>query len=160
MACRTDRVSSNRLPKTRPSSSRVVFCIGTKQGIAARGAEVNPLLVRVPISVGERQFRSPSAKYVILAARQDVFPLIVRELHFLIQRNGGELGANLRRPCFIRFGSSARKDRKAREKKCEKNCNLKHRKKRHYGRSNRRLPADCPWRNEFAAPQNKWFRTL
>src|SRR5882724_662693 len=124
MACRTDRVSSNRLPKTRPSSSRIIFCVRTEQRIAASCAEVNPLLVRVPISVGERQFRSPSAKHVILPTCEDVFPLIVRELHFLIQRNGGELGANLRRPCFIRFGSSARKDRKAREKKCEKNCNL------------------------------------
>src|SRR6059058_5982404 len=109
MVCRTDRVSCNRLPKTRPPSSRVIFCIRVKQWIGASCAKVNSFLVRVPISVGERQFRSPSAKYVILAARQDVFPLIVRELHFLIQRNGGELGANLRRPCFIRFGSSARK---------------------------------------------------
>src|SRR6059058_3903259 len=107
MACRTDRISSNWLPKTRPSSSRIVFCIRTEQRIAASRAKVNSLFVRVPVSVGERQFRSPSSKYVILAARQDVFPLIVRELHFLIQRNGGEPDANLSGPCFIRFGSSA-----------------------------------------------------
>src|SRR5438093_12834499 len=101
MICRIDSFSSDRLPKAGPSSSRVVFCIGTKQGIAARRAKVNPLLVRVPISVGERQFRSPSAKHVILPTCQDVFPLIVRELHFLFQRNGGELGANLSGPFFI-----------------------------------------------------------
>src|SRR6266480_7211070 len=107
MACRTDRISSNRLPKTRPSSSRIVFCIRTEQRIATSRAKVNSLFVGVPVSVGERQFRSPSSKYVILAACQDVFPLIVRELHFLIQRNGGEPGANLSGPCFFRFGSSA-----------------------------------------------------
>lgn len=84
MACRTDRVSSNRLPKTRPSGPRVIFCVRTEQWIAASGAKVNSLLVRVPVSVDERQFRSPSSKYVILAARQDVFPFIIRELHFLI----------------------------------------------------------------------------
>src|SRR5206468_10293151 len=107
MACRTDGISSNRLPKTRPSSSRVIFCIRTEQRIAASRAKVTSLLARVPVSVGERQFRSPSSKDVILAARQDVFPLIVRELHFLIQRNGGEPGANLSGPCFSRFGSGA-----------------------------------------------------
>src|SRR5947208_3370305 len=84
MACRTDRVSSNWLPKTRPSSSRVIFCVRTEQWIAASGAKVNSLFMGVPVSVGERQFRSASSKYVILAARQDIFPLIVRELHFLI----------------------------------------------------------------------------
>src|SRR6266704_4557388 len=101
MACRTDRVSSNWLPKTRPSSSRVIFCIRLEQWIAASRAKVNSLLVRVPVSVGERHFRSPSSKYVILAARQDVFPLIVRELHFLIQRNGGEPNANSSGLCFV-----------------------------------------------------------
>src|SRR5438132_4474808 len=117
MACRTDRVSSNRLPKTRPSSSRIIFCVRTEQRIAASCAKVHSLLVRVPVSVGERQFRSPSSKYVILAACQDVFPLIVRELHFLIHRNGGEPGANLSGPCFIRFGSGAGQERKAPDKK-------------------------------------------
>ena len=84
MACRTDRVSSNRLPKTRPSSSRIIFCVRLEQRIAASRAKVNSICVGVPVSVGERQFGSPSSKYVILATRQDVFPLIVRELHFLI----------------------------------------------------------------------------
>src|SRR5204863_3003187 len=107
MACRTDRISSNRLPKTRPSSSRIVFCIRTEQRIAASRAKVNSLLVRVPVSVGERQFRSPSSKYVILANRQDVFPLIVRELHFLIQRNSLELGLDSRGLCLIRLGRVA-----------------------------------------------------
>src|SRR5437773_2853030 len=81
---RTDRVSSNRFPKTRPSSSRIVFCIRAEQWIAASRAKVNSLFVRMPIGIGERQFRSSSSKYVILAARQDVFPFIIRELHFLI----------------------------------------------------------------------------
>src|SRR6266480_409500 len=107
MACRTDRVSSNRLPKTRPSSSRVVFCVRTEQRIAASRAKVNSLLVRVPVSVDERQFRSPSSKYVILAARKDVFPFIVRELHFLIQRNSLELGPDSRGLCLIRLGRVA-----------------------------------------------------
>src|SRR6266567_8427338 len=107
MACRTDRSSSNRLPKTRPSSSRIVFCIRTEQRIAASRAKVHSLLVRVPVSVGERQFRSASSKYVILAACQDVFPLILRELHFLIQRNGGELGPDSHGLCLIRLGRVA-----------------------------------------------------
>src|SRR6266513_234121 len=91
MACRSDRISSNRLPKTRPASSRIVFCIRTEQRIAASRAKVTSLLMRVPVSVGERQFRSPSSKYVILANRQDVFPLIVRELHFLNDKVSGSL---------------------------------------------------------------------
>src|SRR6266480_369963 len=107
MACRTDRSSSNRLPKTRPSSSRTVFCIRAEQWIVASRAKVNSLLVRVPVSVGERQFRSPSSKYVILAHRQDIFPFIVRELHFLIQRNDGEPDANSSRFCFVGLGSIA-----------------------------------------------------
>src|SRR6266536_4531070 len=104
MACCTDRVSSNRLPKTRPSSSRVIFCVRTEQRIAASGAKVNSLLVRVPVSVGERQFRSPSSKYVILAAGQNVIPLLIRELHFLIERNSFELGPDSRGLCLIRLG--------------------------------------------------------
>src|SRR5438552_11503618 len=107
MACRTLRISSNRLPKPRPSSSRIVFCIRAEQWVAASRAKVNSLLVRVPVSVGERQFCSPSSKYVILAARQDIFPLIVRELHFLIQRNGGEPDANSSGLCFVGLGSIA-----------------------------------------------------
>src|SRR5207244_12886110 len=107
MASRADRVSYNRLPKTRPSSSRVIFCVRTEQRIAASRAKVNSLLVRVPVSVGERQFRSPSSKYVILATRQDIFPLIVRELHFLIQRNRLELGLDSRGLRLIRLGRVA-----------------------------------------------------
>src|SRR2546427_8805212 len=107
MACRADRVSSNRLPKTRPSSSRIVFCIRTEQRIAASRAKVNSLLVRVPVSVGERKFRSPSSKYVILANRQDIFPFIVRELHFLIQRNRSEPDVNSGGLCFVGLGSIA-----------------------------------------------------
>src|SRR5436190_24119793 len=107
MVCRTDRVSSNRLPKTRPSSSRVIFCVRTEQRIGASCAKVNSLLVRVPVGVGERQFRSPSSKYVILANRQDIFPFIVRELHFLIHRNGGEPDANSSGLCFVGLGSIA-----------------------------------------------------
>src|SRR6266699_2466256 len=107
MACRTDRSSSNRLPKTRPSSSRIVFCIRAEQWIVASRAKVNSLLVRVPVSIGERQFRSPSSKYVILANRQDIFPFIVRELHFLIQRNSLELGPDSRGLCLIRLGRVA-----------------------------------------------------
>src|SRR6266699_2134788 len=103
MACRTDRVSSNRLPKTRPSSSRVIFCVRTEQRIAASRAKVTSLLVRVPVSVGERQFRSPSSKYVILAARQDLLTLSVRELHFLLYRNSLELGPDSRGLCLIRL---------------------------------------------------------
>src|SRR5947199_3931221 len=102
MACRTDRISSNRLPKTRPSSSRVIFCVRTEQRIAASRAKVNSLFVRVPISIGERQFRSPSSKYVILVARQDVFPLIVREMHFLIHRNSLELGPDCNCVLWVR----------------------------------------------------------
>src|SRR5436190_20230364 len=117
MACRTDRSSSHRLPKTRPSSSRIVFCIRTEQRIATSRAKVNSLFVRVPVSVGERQFRSPSSKYVILAARQDVFPFIVRELHFLIQRNGGEHDANSSGLCFVGLGQVARCDCCALEEK-------------------------------------------
>src|SRR5947199_7700404 len=107
MACRADRISSNRLPKTRPSSSRIVFCVRTEQRIAASRAKVNSLFARVRVSVGERQFRSPSSKYVILAARQDVFPFIVRELHFLIYRNRLELGTDSRGLCLISLGRVA-----------------------------------------------------
>src|SRR6266566_1364008 len=107
MTCRTDRISSNRLRKTRPSSSRIVFCIRTEQRIAASRAKVNSLFVRVPVSVDERQFGSPSSKYVILANRQDTFPFIVRELHFLIQRNSGEPDANSSGLCFVGLGSIA-----------------------------------------------------
>src|SRR5437899_5885348 len=107
MACRTDRISSNRLPKTLPSRSRIVFCIRTEQRIAASRAKVNSLFVRVPVSVGERQFRSPSSKYVILANRQDIFPFIVRELHFLIKRNGGEPDANSSGLCAVGLDSIA-----------------------------------------------------
>src|SRR6266576_2708204 len=107
MARLTDRVSSNRFPKTRPSGSRFIFCVRIEQWIAASRAKVNSLLVRVPVSVGERQFRSPSSKYVILAARQDIFPFIVRELHFLIQRNSLELDPDSRGLCLIRLGRVA-----------------------------------------------------
>src|SRR5206468_13007199 len=103
MACRTDRISSNRLPKTRPSSSRIIFCVRTEQRVAASRAKVNSLFVRVPVSVGERQFRSPSSKYVILATRQDVFPFIVRELYFLVSRNILELGPDSCSFCLTRL---------------------------------------------------------
>src|SRR5213080_2108119 len=96
MVCRTDRVSCNRLPKTRPPSSRVIFCIRVKQWIGASCVKANSFLVRVPLSVGDRHVGSPSSKYVILATRQDVFLIIVRELDFLIQRNSLELGLDSR----------------------------------------------------------------
>ena len=125
-----DCIFVDRLPKARPSCPGIVFCVPGKQWITASGTNVGSFVMIPPVRICERQFGAAFSQHVILATGQDVFPFVIREMHFLIQRDGGELGTNSSRLCLVRLGLSARANSSPHEntQKCEEDCSFNHHK--------------------------------
>jgi hypothetical protein len=79
-----DCILADRLPKARPSCPGIVFRVRVEQWIAASGANVGSFVMIPPVGIREWQFCAPFSQDVVLATGQDVFPFVIRELHFLI----------------------------------------------------------------------------
>ena len=83
-----NRFFADRLRETWPAGARIEFRLCAVKRIAACRANVNAVAVIECVTAHGRQLRARSAHDVELQRRQYDQPFFVREIDFLVERNG------------------------------------------------------------------------
>lgn len=91
-----DCLFADWLPETRPAGSGIKFVLCVVERIAAGGANVSARAVLDRVSAQRRSFGPRLPHDIVLSWRKDCLPIIVRQVHFLVERNASESGANFR----------------------------------------------------------------